>query len=93
MAWVRAASVAVVTTPEWTRVDGSQATCGSCHGLPPPAPHPYYAEACSDCHENVAADNVSFLRPDLHVDGVVTFERHGKTRTRVAVYPPAPAAA
>ena len=28
------------------------------------------------------------------VDGVVTFERHGKTRTRVAVYPaPATAAA
>ncbi|MBA3459326.1 MAG: 50S ribosomal protein L27 [Deltaproteobacteria bacterium] len=27
------------------------------------------------------------------IDGVVTFERHGKTRRRVAVYPTAPAAA
>ncbi len=24
------------TTPTWTRVDGSQAACGSCHGIPPP---------------------------------------------------------
>jgi predicted CxxxxCH...CXXCH cytochrome family protein len=61
------------TVPEWARVDGSQATCGSCHGLPPPAPHPYYSEDCSSCHENVAADDQSFVRPDLHVDGVVTF--------------------
>lgn len=27
-------------TPTWTTVDGSQSTCGSCHGTPPPAPHP-----------------------------------------------------
>jgi len=27
------------------------------------------------------------------IDGVVTFERHGKSKTRVAVYPPAAAAA
>ena len=63
----------LITVPEWTRVDGTQAACGSCHGLPPPAPHPYYTEACSDCHENVAADNQSFVRPELHVDGEVTF--------------------
>ena len=28
------------TDPNWTTVDGSQVTCGSCHGLPPPSPHP-----------------------------------------------------
>ena len=28
------------TAPVWTRVDGSQTTCGSCHGAPPPLPHP-----------------------------------------------------
>lgn len=63
------------TTPIWTRADGTQAACGSCHGLPPPPPHPYGAlnPDCSRCHENVAPDNVSFVRPDLHVDGVVTF--------------------
>lgn len=58
--------------PEWTKVDGSQTQCGSCHGLPPPRPHPYPTN-CSACHENVASDNVSFTHPELHVDGVVTF--------------------
>lgn len=63
-------------TPQWTRVDGSEAACGSCHGLPPPAPHPRgeLNPVCSACHENIESDNVTFLRPELHVDGVVTFE-------------------
>jgi predicted CxxxxCH...CXXCH cytochrome family protein len=59
-------------TPSWTDVEGGSASCGSCHGLPPPPPHPY-PTSCSDCHHNVAPDNSSFLRPELHVDGVVTF--------------------
>jgi predicted CxxxxCH...CXXCH cytochrome family protein len=28
------------TTPTWTTVDGSQAACGTCHGLPPGGTHP-----------------------------------------------------
>ncbi len=60
------------TLPLWTKVDGTQASCGSCHGLPPPAPHPN-PTTCHDCHEDVAADDASFVRPDLHVDGIVTF--------------------
>lgn len=59
-------------TPTWTTVDGSQARCGGCHGLPPPRPHPYPTN-CSQCHENVASDNISFVHPELHVDGIVTF--------------------
>lgn len=61
--------------PTWTRVDGSQATCGSCHALPPPAPHPRadLNPTCNACHANIAPDNRTFLRPELHVDGVVTF--------------------
>jgi predicted CxxxxCH...CXXCH cytochrome family protein len=58
--------------PQWTKADGSQAKCGSCHGLPPPRPHPYPTN-CSQCHEDVASDNVSFVHPELHVDGIVTF--------------------
>ncbi|HET9954941.1 MAG TPA: CxxxxCH/CxxCH domain-containing protein [Polyangiaceae bacterium] len=63
------------TTPEWTNPRSSEAACGSCHSLPPPRPHPYAENSpdCSSCHENVAPDNRSFVRPDLHVDGVVTF--------------------
>lgn len=59
-----------VTAPTWTRVDGSQAFCGSCHGLPPPLPHPQI-EVCSDCHLNVLPNQRSFLYPDLHVNGAV----------------------
>ncbi len=62
-----------LTAPNWTTVDGSQAACGTCHGLPPPRPHPYYAEDCGRCHEDAAPDGKSFLHPERHVDGIVTF--------------------
>lgn len=64
------------TAPIWTRVDGSQAPCGSCHAIPPPAPHPYVDlnPVCSACHKDIAPDNQTFTRPDLHVDGKVTFD-------------------
>jgi predicted CxxxxCH...CXXCH cytochrome family protein len=58
-----------LTQPNWTTVDGSQAACGTCHGLPPPLGHPQYDD-CSSCHRNVQPDNVSFFDPDLHVNGV-----------------------
>jgi predicted CxxxxCH...CXXCH cytochrome family protein len=63
-------------SPTWTKVDGTEAVCGSCHGLPPPAPHPYVAlnPVCSKCHADIAPDNRTFVRPELHVDGLVTFE-------------------
>ena len=68
------ASGGSLTAPKWSQVDGSQAACGTCHGLPPPRPHPYYSEDCGRCHKNLSADGQSFLRPELHVDGIVTFE-------------------
>jgi predicted CxxxxCH...CXXCH cytochrome family protein len=63
------------TVPVWTQVDGTEASCGTCHGLPPPAPHPYLSlnPICSACHEDIAPDNQTFVRPELHVDGIVTF--------------------
>jgi predicted CxxxxCH...CXXCH cytochrome family protein len=63
-----------LTTPSWAVVDGTQAACGTCHALPPPRPHPYFAEDCGRCHKDLSPDGKSFLRPELHVDGVVTFE-------------------
>jgi predicted CxxxxCH...CXXCH cytochrome family protein len=69
------ASGATDPEPVWTRVDGSQTDCGGCHGMPPPRPHPRgdLNPTCNACHENIEADNRTFRRPDLHVDGEVTF--------------------
>jgi predicted CxxxxCH...CXXCH cytochrome family protein len=67
------ASGATSPSPVWTTVDGSQNACGACHSLPPPRPHPYQSD-CSQCHKDIAPGNLVFLRPELHVDGIVTFE-------------------
>jgi predicted CxxxxCH...CXXCH cytochrome family protein len=61
--------------PIWTKVDGTQAACGTCHGLPPPPPHPLGSlnPVCNACHTNIAADNVTFFDPTKHVNGVVDY--------------------
>jgi len=56
------------TTPQWTRVDGSQAACGTCHGLPPAPPHPANTH-CSTCHGMVVDAGGGFVDPNLHING------------------------
>lgn len=63
----------LATTPSWTLVDGSQRACNSCHGFPPPAPHPP-STICIACHEN-ATNMGGFLDPSLHINGRVDFVR------------------
>ena len=55
------------TSPAWTVVDGSQVQCGTCHGNPPPAPHPA-TSPCSACHPTMNADG-TFKDKSKHVDG------------------------
>jgi len=59
--------------PQWTVVDGSQAACGTCHGLPPAAPHPQDS-ACETCHAMVVDQNLAFVDASLHINGVVNVE-------------------
>jgi predicted CxxxxCH...CXXCH cytochrome family protein len=70
------------TTPTWTLVDGSQDACGTCHGLPPSAPHPAAPgmppASCAPCHGAVVAANGTFVNPALHIDGVVEVVRAGR---------------
>lgn len=54
---------------KWTRPRTSDEACGSCHTLPPKAPHPQYA-ACEVCHAEVY-DAQGIHAAQLHVDGIV----------------------
>ncbi len=56
--------------PLWTAPRDSQTACGSCHALPPPAPHPHETD-CSLCHSQVIDANRNFVNPSLHVNGTV----------------------
>ncbi|MEI8259778.1 MAG: CxxxxCH/CxxCH domain-containing protein, partial [Deltaproteobacteria bacterium] len=58
------------TTPNWTRADGSQAACGTCHGLPPGGTHPV-STRCEVCHSTVMGAGGTFINPALHINGVV----------------------
>jgi predicted CxxxxCH...CXXCH cytochrome family protein len=58
------------TSPVWTTVDGTQSQCSSCHGLPPPPPHPDNA-ACEQCHGAVVGAGNTIVNPAQHIDGVL----------------------
>jgi hypothetical protein len=58
------------TNPNWTKVDGTQSTCTSCHGNPPPSPHPQQSD-CSTCHPDAGATAGTFTTPSQHIDGIV----------------------
>jgi predicted CxxxxCH...CXXCH cytochrome family protein len=66
-----------ITAPTWTKVDGTQAACGTCHGLPPPAAqgHPTVTgglTACVSCHPaTMNADGTLNVAGGKHVDGIV----------------------
>jgi predicted CXXCH cytochrome family protein len=65
-----------LTRPVWNVVDGSQAACGTCHGLPPPAPHPAN-DRCETCHAPVAGPRKTIADPTRHVDGKLDFSTTG----------------
>ena len=58
------------SSPVWTRVDASQSTCGSCHGVPPPPPHPP-GNNCATCHPTMEENSLNFRDPDSHINGVI----------------------
>jgi len=64
------------TTPLWTKVDGSQGSCGTCHGLPPPSPHPQLA-TCQACHpETITSGFAIDIAGGKHVNGVVDVQTY-----------------
>jgi predicted CxxxxCH...CXXCH cytochrome family protein len=61
--------------PVWTRVDGSQIRCNSCHADnvqdldETHAKHQDYK--CDTCHGDVVSSDLKIVGPTLHVDGLV----------------------
>lgn len=55
--------------PIWQSPRTSEGACGSCHSLPPPAPHPA-ASNCSTCHAGIDGSR-NFVSRELHVNGRV----------------------
>ena len=58
------------TTPVWTTTDGSQVACGTCHGSPPPLPHPQTTE-CVACHAQTVDANNKIKDATKHINGIV----------------------
>ena len=58
--------------PQWDDLSGARSACNTCHGMPPPPPHPG-ATGCEDCHGAVAGPAGTFADPSLHLDGTVQF--------------------
>ena len=58
------------TTPTWTKVDGTQKACDSCHGMPPTQNHTT-STACSNCHGTVVNGSNQIIAANLHINGTV----------------------
>jgi predicted CxxxxCH...CXXCH cytochrome family protein len=63
------------TSPVWT-AGASQAACGTCHGLPPPSPHPSASglASCATCHPQTMDALGNVIAPasgGAHLNGVV----------------------
>ena len=71
-------------SPVWTS-GASQAACGTCHGAPPPSPHPAVdlttgTKACNSCHSGTVDTNGAVIPPSAggkHLDGLVEAAGHG----------------
>ncbi|HEX6786603.1 MAG TPA: CxxxxCH/CxxCH domain-containing protein, partial [Acidimicrobiales bacterium] len=58
-----------IPSPAWT-AGPSQAACGTCHGAPPPAPHPANPN-CNSCHAGYATTGLNTTAKVTHIDGVI----------------------
>jgi predicted CxxxxCH...CXXCH cytochrome family protein len=54
--------------PVWNQVDGTQKTCSSCHGAPPPSGHhsTHAGRSCGNCHGGYSTTTVNAA---THIDG------------------------
>ncbi len=62
-----------LTSPDWSKTDGSQAQCNSCHGNPPVANSHIQCtkDFCNVCHTNAVQGGDFTTGNTLHVNGVI----------------------
>ncbi len=58
-------------TVSWTKVDGTEAECGSCHGLPPEGHIQVPLSSCYSCHQGVIDQDGNIIDKTKHVNGVL----------------------
>lgn len=54
----------------WNKVDGSEAVCGSCHGLPPVGHMASTLTACVNCHQGIVDNQGNIVDKTKHINGV-----------------------
>jgi len=57
--------------PTWNKVDGTQAVCGSCHGLPPKGHIAADLKACATCHQGVVDEYGKIIDKTKHMNGKI----------------------
>lgn len=57
--------------PIWNKVDGTQAECGSCHGLPPKGHIESDLKSCATCHIGVVDKYGKIIDATKHMDGKI----------------------
>lgn len=56
-------------SPKWNQVDGTQAACGTCHGLPPTGHVAAELTACVNCHPGVVDGDGNIIDETKHING------------------------
>src|SRR3989304_5929680 len=56
-------------SPIWTKVDGSQKDCGTCHGLPPVGHIQVPLSSCFYCHTGVVDSTGNIIDKEKHMNG------------------------
>lgn len=62
--------------PNWTTVDGTQAACGTCHGIPPNSHFAEWVDRCPTCHTHTTSDPAHphfITNKAFHINGVLDF--------------------
>jgi len=58
-------------SPKWTKVDGTEGKCGTCHGLPPTGHQAQSLKSCATCHTGVVNNLGKIIDPTKHINGKV----------------------